>query len=87
MFAVAYIKEVSDGDTKQKTFQGKFLKCIVIGKDTKSNCLSSYHPSLKQFLSNATYCLNLTLTAGPVFYLSYEGGIFFNQYDNTADDH
>eukprot|EP00957_Ditylum_brightwellii_P095591 7281855-Ditylum_brightwellii.AAC.1 len=50
--------------TQSNKNQGKSLKYIVTGKDTKSNCLQFYHPPSKQFLSNATYRLDPTLAAG-----------------------
>eukprot|EP00957_Ditylum_brightwellii_P064430 4890026-Ditylum_brightwellii.AAC.1 len=76
-----------DNKVKCKTFQCQSLKCIVTGKDTKSTCLQFYHPPSKQFLSNTVNKLDPTLAAGSVFNLLYDGEIFFNQYNNTTDEH
>ena len=50
--------------------------------------LSSTAPApSKQVLDSADYCMDLTLPAGPVFDLKYNGGLFFDIYHNEADTH
>ena len=44
-----------------------------------------YHPPSKQVLTSTDYKLDITKPPGPVFNLKYDGGIFFNLYNNEAD--
>ena len=66
--------------------QGQSLRCIAVGRCTKSNGLTFYHPPTKQLLSSTDFVLDPTLASGPTFKLPYEGGIFFNTYSDMSED-
>ena len=85
LFSIAYIRRTKDNTTERTKMQAKSLRTIAVGRCTKSNGLLFYHPPSQQLLSSTDYILDPTLTSGPTFKLQYEGGIFFNTYDDISD--
>ena len=82
---LGYVRRQRDGVQTRKTFQAKSLRCIVVGKSSRSDGLEFYHPQTKHTITSSDFRLDPTQRAGPVFNLNYDGGIFFNVYDNDAD--
>lgn len=88
MFSIAYIDKPADNTSVHESFHSQSLRVIVIGRSSKSNCVEFYHPPSKKVIATPNYDrMEPTLSAGPIFDLKYDGGLFFNTYHNKADTH
>ena len=74
MFAVAYVTQ----PTLSK-FHSNAIKCICIGRCSKSNGILFYHPPTKRIFTDGNVVkFDLTLPAGPEFKEQYDGSFTFN---------
>jgi len=54
---------------------------ILVGRSDHTHNLEFYHPpATKNIITSSTYQLDESMTAGPVFNLPFDGGLFINKY-------
>ena len=80
MFSTAYIKKERDqGGRHKNKFKSQSIKCIVVGRDTKSDALMFYHPLSKQVITcQDGYRLDTFGPSGPQFAETFDGNFTFN---------
>jgi len=75
LFSVAYPKYKSKANTDAQS-----CKAILVGRSDHTHNLEFYHPPTKNIITTSTYQLDESMTAGPVFNLPFDGGLFINKY-------
>ena len=85
LFSLAYVHRLKDAQSKHQKFQTTAILCILVGKSSVSDGLEFYHPPSRQIITSSDFKLDTTKPSGPAFNLKYDGGLFFNLYDNDAE--
>ena len=80
MFSCAYIKKVTEqGGHHKSKFKSQSVKCIVVGKDNKSDAYIFYHPPSKQTLTcQDGYRFDTFGPSGPQHSEVFDGNFTFN---------
>ena len=55
LFSLVYFYKEDDGDKDRENFQAKAMVGIAVGRSTKTNALSVYSPTTKQYYEPDTY--------------------------------
>jgi hypothetical protein len=79
MFSLAYVRKVKDGNIKRVKFRNASIKCILIGKCSKSNAYMFYDPISQQEITSIDFTFDSTLPTGPIFDLKYDRNISINR--------
>ena len=88
MFSVAYIKYPRDSGQIKNKWMTKSLKCIVVGKCSKSDGLTFYHPPSKQTISCGDgYKFDTFSPSGPQFNQQFDGNFVFSTKGNESALH
>ena len=58
LFSITYLYKDLDNDKDRTTFQSKSMIGIAVGRSTKTNALSIYNPTTKQYYKPDTYKFN-----------------------------
>ncbi len=88
MFSIAYIRQQRFNNQHKNKWLSKTLKCILVGKCSRSDSLLFYHPPSKQTLSCADgYRFDIYTPAGPHFGETYDGDFIFNTKSDIDDIH
>ena len=85
MFSVAYLRRYRDADTQRSWESSQSIRAICVGRSQYAKSLLFYHPPSQKTLHSDDFVLDETLAAGPAFDLPYEGGLFFNKYEEIND--
>ena len=81
MFSTAYVKVYKSAEGN--TLETQTIPCILVGNDTKSDGRLFYNPETKQPLGSSDYRLDTSHPSGPMFNLTYNGGLNFHLFDPT----
>ncbi len=88
MFSIAYIRQERVQGQHKNKWKSKTLKCILVGKCSRSDSLLFYHPPSRQTLSCADgYRFDTVTPAGPHFGETYDGDFIFNTKSDVEDIH
>ena len=86
LFSVAYVKRFKDGSVHRKKGLSQSIKAILVGNDPKSDGKLFYVPHTKSIIGSADYDLDPSHPSGPVFGLTYDGGIQFSLHIPDAQE-
>lgn len=78
-FSIAYLNPLRDGTTDRQSTDSHSIRAILIGRDPKSTAFQFFHPG-KKTLTSDSFTIDDTLPSGPVFGLTYDGGLYFNRF-------
>ena len=78
LFSVAYVKRFRDCSIHRKKGLSQSIKAILVVNDQKLDRKLFYVPHTKSIIGSADYDLDPSHPSGPVFGLTYDGGIQFN---------
>jgi len=79
LFAVSYIRNNTDSNS----MNSNSIRTILIGRSSKSHTYEFYHPATKKIISSSIYRIDETIPAGPTFNLQYDGGMYFNKFNEN----
>ena len=80
LFAVSYPSYESPHSTDTQT-----TRAILVGHSNITNSYEFYCPSTKRIITTPLFRLDESLPAGPTFNLPYDGGMYFNKYNESND--
>ena len=81
IFSVCYIRKLLDKSHKIVNIQPHSIRAILIGRSSQSNCHLFYHPPTKRTFRSDDFVIDETRASGPTFSLNFDGGLFFNSYE------
>ena len=61
------------------------IRAILVGRDEKANAFKFFHPGTQRTIVSDRFKIDEVLTSGPTFGLHYDGGFYFNKYDDFND--
>ena len=79
LFAVAYVRNNNDSNS----MNSNSMRAILIGRSSKSHTYEFYHPATKKIISSSIYRIDETIPSGPTFNLQYDGGLYFNKFNEN----
>ena len=85
LFSVAYLTRYRDGNQKRQNMHSQTLRAILVGRDEKANAFKFFHPGTQRTIVSDRFRLDEVLTSGPTFGLNYDGGFYFNKYNDFND--
>ena len=82
LFSIVYFYKETDADKDRENFQAKAMIGIAVGRSTKTNALSVYHPITKKYYEPDTYKFDPSRLPCNEFpnQIRYDGGLFVDLY-------
>ena len=85
LFSVSYLTRYRDGNKKRQNMHSQTIRAILVGRDEKADAFKFFHPGTQRTIVSDRFKIDEVLTSGPTFGLQYDGGFYFNKYDDFND--